>query len=425
MLETPPEKIGRYEVVRSIGQGGFATVFLCRDPYINRALALKVSETGNGSGNQSTLAKLFQEAEAAGRLLHPNIVTIYDAGIQEPYCYIGMEYIEGTTLYSYCTPGKLLPVAEALDIMIKVCHGLDFAHQRGIIHRDIKPSNILLGGDGEIKIADFGLACFAELAGEEHKTVGTPSYMSPEQLEGKPVTTKTDIFSAGVILYQLLSGHKPFDAQGSLEIRRKIANEPHKPLSEINHDLPRELTIITDRALAKDPKDRYPTTFDLARDLEGALKGSSLHLNGALAERTKSLLTLKFFEGFSTDEAIHLISIGSWLSYKAQDVVVHENEKGNGFFVIISGEVAVTVEDEEMGRLKRGECFGEMAFLLSRKRSATIKAVDDCRLLRLNPEKIDILSSEIQIKLYRLFAKNLASYLLRADEKLKTHQRIQ
>lgn len=410
-----PKKIGRYEVAHPVGKGGFAIVYLCRDPYINRAVALKVSDTGDPSGKKAVLSRLFKEAEAAGSLLHPNIVTIYDAGIQESLCYFAMEYVEGVTLFYNCNADNLLPIADALDVMIKVCHGLDFAHQRGVIHRDVKPSNILIGIHGEIKIADFGLACFAELSPSESSTVGTPSYMPPEQVEGKPATAQSDLFSVGVILYQLLCGHKPFDAQGSLEMRRKILHDPPTPLEQRNAELPKALYSIVARALAKEPQDRYPSGFELARDLENVIKGKGTQLEGKLAERIRQLKTLKFFEDFSDDESASLLSIGTWLTHKENEAIICEEDTGNAFFVITSGEANVVVGNKKVGRLIRGDCFGEMSFLLGRKRTATIAAGSECNLLKLNPEKIEILDPQTQSKLYRLFARTLAGYLLRAE----------
>lgn len=410
------KKVDRYEIVRPIGRGGFAVVYLGRDPYINRSVALKVSETEDASKKTGALSRLFKEAEAAGALIHQNIVTIYDAGMHDELCYIAMEYVEGTTLYRHCLPEELLPLAKAIEIVIKVCHGLDFAHQRGVIHRDIKPSNILLGDHGEIKIADFGLACFAELASQEKRTVGTPSYMPPEQVMGKGSSPQSDLFSLGVILYQLACGQKPFDAQSSLEMRHKIASEPHIPLLQRNPELPPRLAEIIDRALAKKPEDRYRSGFEFARELEAMLLGAC-PIEGALGEKITQLRTLRFFEDFTDEEIAKLLTIGTWLSHKKDEVIIRENERGSSFFVIASGSANALIETKKVGSMDRGDCFGEMSFLLQRSRSATIVANDECQLLRLSPEKIDILPKETQIKLYRLFARNIAVYLLKAEGK--------
>lgn len=411
------KKIGRYEILKPIGHGGFAFVYLGRDPYINRNVALKISSTGKETVKSPVLARLFKEASAAGSLIHPNIVTIYDVGIEGDHCYIAMEYVEGTTLYDHCLKDNLLPIADALDTMIKVCHGLDYAHQRGIIHRDIKPANILLGTSGEIKITDFGLACLKELSSQDLHTVGTPSYMPPEQAQRKGSFPQSDLYSAGVILYRLLCGKSPFEAKSPMEVLQKVVSEPHIPLKDRNPELPPKLYTIIDRALEKAPEDRYPSGFDFARDLEEVLHGSGHPLEGELATRVKSLRTLHFFEEFTEDETAQILTIGTWLSHNPSDIIISEDEKGGAFFVIAAGEVQVATGKRKLGTLVRGNCFGEMAFLLDRPRSATITATKECELLRLNPQKIDILSDKTQIKLYRLFARTIAGHLLKANEK--------
>lgn len=412
------DKIGRYEIIKIIGWGGFATVYLGRDPYIKRPVALKISEIKKDEVEMSALENLFQEAIAAGALIHPNIVTIFDVGIEDQFCYIAMEYVEGSSLLDHSSHENLLPLADVLDIMIKVCHGLDFAHQRGIIHRDIKPGNVLIGLSGDIKIADFGLACFANLAGKTPQGAGTVAYMSPEQIEGHVSTPQSDIFATGVVLYRLLCGQMPFGGDSSGEIGQKIANEAHIPLSERNLGLPPKLFAISDRALAKDPNERYHSSFEFARELEGVLHGSKMPLGNQMTERINHLKSLHFFEGFDDEEIAHLLSIGAWLTHKKGDEIIREDEKGGAFFVMVSGEAVVKVGEKEMARITRGKCFGEMSFLLGRGRSASIIATDECNLLKLNPEKIEILDVQTQMKLYRLFSRTLAAHLLKADGKV-------
>lgn len=409
------KRIGRYEISHTIGCGGFSTVYLGRDPYINRPVALKVSSSTDSSAAKSALAKLFQEAEAAGGLIHPNIVTIYDAGIHDGSPYIAMEYVEGTTLVGNTTEGNLLSVADAIDCMIKVCHALDYAHQRGVIHRDVKPGNILMGTNGEVKIADFGLACFKELALCDTKTVGTPSYMPPEQVAGRGSTPRSDLFSVGVVLYRLLCGAKPFEGADSVEMRRNILEKPHVPLASRRPDLPPELFAVIDRALSKDPEKRQPSGFDLARDLEAILHGSGCRLSSEIEQHVYDLRTLAFFEDFTAHETARILTIGAWLKHKGGETIIREEDPGGSFFVIVSGETSVSVGGTDLGKLSRGESFGEIAFLLGRRRAATIRALSDTNLLKLNPEKIGILELETQVKLYRLFARTIASYLLKAE----------
>ncbi|MFH0800123.1 MAG: serine/threonine-protein kinase [Pseudomonadota bacterium] len=413
------DKIGRYEIEKILGWGGFATVYLGHDPYIKRPVALKISEVGTDNNKRTALENLFQEAEAAGSLIHPNIVTIFDAGIEGPFCYIAMEYIEGESLADKSAPDHLLPIADALDIMVKVCHGLDYAHQHGIIHRDVKPGNILIGSNGDIKIADFGLAFFAGLADRNAPTAGTPAYMSPEQVMGRDLKPQSDLFSAGIVLYRLLCGQNPFEGASPPEIWRKIVEDPYIPLSDRNAALPPKLFGIIEKALAKDPNDRYHSGFELARDIESVLCGSKMPSGNKLSKHMTHLKSLHFFEDFDDEEIAGLLSIGAWLTYKDGDTIIREDEKGGAFFVIVSGAAAVKVGEREMARISRGNCFGEMSFLIGCARSASVIATEECNLLRLNPEKIEILDVKLQMKLYRLFSRTLATHLLKMDGKVK------
>lgn len=415
MSQTMPDKIGRYEIVTPIGRGGFSRVYLAKDPYINRSVALKVSEKKVGTTQERILARLFQEAEAAGALHHPNIVTTYDVGILGQIYYIAMEYIDGATLLRNCTPGNLLSMVDAIDVAIKVCHGLDFAHQRGIIHRDIKPNNILIGNNGDIKIADFGLAYFEKVGEKEGKMVGTPSYMSPEQAKGVVATAQSDLFSMGTLLYQILSGSKPFDGETSQEMCLKIVHEPHVPLEVRDPDLPHGLCAVIDKALAKKQEDRFQSGFEFARALTTVLRGGTEKLEGKLGERVRLLKSLRFFEEFTDDETANLINIGAWIAHRNGEEIVREDEKGDDFFVIVSGEAAVLKGESEVGRVQRGNCFGEMSFLLGKQRTATIRAISECQLIKLSPQKIDILAPDIQAKIYKLFARTIANNLVRTE----------
>src|SRR4030043_251018 len=186
------ETIGRYQIIRKLGQGGAGVVFLCKDPFIKRRVAIKISQTPTDRARERFLV----EAQSAGQFNHPNIVSIYDVGVQNNFCYMTMEYIEGDTLEKFCLKKHRLPLRRVIEIALNVCSALDYSHKRGIIHRDIKPANIMIDKDGIVKIADFGIAQMTE------STVvsgffGTPSYMSPEQLKEEPIGYQSDIFSWG------------------------------------------------------------------------------------------------------------------------------------------------------------------------------------------------------------------------------------
>jgi serine/threonine protein kinase len=254
---------GRYEVIGEIGRGSMGVVYKARDPAIGRMVAVKsIPETfGLSSGKREEFVKrLRQEAMTAGRLQHPNIVTIFDVGDTELGPFIAMEYLDGVTLRDVITAGKKVSLAQLIEIIAQVADGLDHAHQKAIIHRDIKPANLMIVSDNRVKIMDLGIARIpmSELT-KEGKLVGSPSYMSPEQLSGKPIDGRSDLFSLGVCIYQLMTGKKPFPGENINEICYKIVHDDFLPPSQHNPELEPEFDDFMRIALAKDPADRFQT----------------------------------------------------------------------------------------------------------------------------------------------------------------------
>jgi serine/threonine-protein kinase len=267
--------LGRYRIERELGRGAMGVVYLARDPKINRLLAIKaiaLAAEFSGVDLAGARERFFREAEMAGRLNHPNIVVIYDAGEDQGLAYIVMEYLRGAHLSDNTTSSRLLSAATVLDICARVADALHFAHRQNVVHRDIKPANIMFDADNNaLKITDFGIARLTD--GGSTKTgivLGTPSFMSPEQLEGRRLDGRSDLFALGVSLYQLTCGQLPFRADSMTALMHKIANEPHTPLSTIRPDLPEALDRIVNRALAKAPQDRFQTGAEMATALRAA-----------------------------------------------------------------------------------------------------------------------------------------------------------
>jgi CHASE2 domain-containing sensor protein/tRNA A-37 threonylcarbamoyl transferase component Bud32 len=270
--------LGRYEVLRELGKGAMGTVYLGKDPKINREVAIKTlrfEEEFDAADAKAMKERFFREAESAGRLVHPNIVTIYDAGDDGDISYIAMELLSGTDLKDFTEKEKLLPVPEVLGAIAKVADALDYAHGQGVVHRDIKPANIMRLKDGAIKVTDFGIARITSQSKTATGTVmGTPSYMAPEQLAGHKVDGRADLFSLGVTLYELLSGEKPFTGDSIATLMFRIANQPHPPVRQARADLPDGCEAIIDKALEKDPERRYQRGSELASDLRALLARS-------------------------------------------------------------------------------------------------------------------------------------------------------
>ena len=264
--------LGKYDLVRELGRGTLGTVYLGHDPFIGRDVAIKIANQDSVPGDEDAARyrKLFfNEAKVAGMLRHPNIVTVYDAGMEGDLWYIVMEYVPGgRTLQYYCHKSRLLPVGEVVRIMFKCAKALDFAHKKGIVHRDIKPQNVLLTKAYEAKIGDFGVALMTQLdvtATQLEGVVGSPSYMSPELLKGEAVGNQTDLFSLGVIAYELLSGALPFGGENLAQIIGNVIEETHTPISKHRAEVPGVLGHILDRCLHKDLTARYKTCLDPRR----------------------------------------------------------------------------------------------------------------------------------------------------------------
>jgi len=268
--------LGRYEIVKELGRGAMGIVYLGRDPKINRTVAVKtlsLDEEGmDEEDRKSVKERFFREAESAGRLSHPNIVTIYDAGEDHDLSYIAMELLDGVDLKDHCQKDKLMDPAEIMELVAKVAGALDYAHQQGIVHRDIKPANIMKLKDGTIKVTDFGIARITASSKTQTGVVmGTPSYMSPEQLMGKKVDGRSDLFSLSVVLYEMLTGRKPFEAETVTTLMYKIANEAPPSPTIYKQDLPPEVLRIIERGLEKDIEKRYQRGNEIAADLRSAI----------------------------------------------------------------------------------------------------------------------------------------------------------
>jgi serine/threonine protein kinase len=268
-----PQLIGRYKILGELGRGAMGIVYRAEDPALDRVVALKTIVLGDGGEDRIDYRKrFFLEARAAGKLTHPSIVTTYDFGEEEGLAYMAMEFLEGTELRERLKDGAL-PAVEAVEIARQIADGLSFAHERGVVHRDIKPGNIMVVGRGQAKIMDFGIA---RMRSNDNKTstgvvLGTPKYMSPEQAAGEPVDHRSDIFSLGIVFYEMLTGVRLFAGDDVTQIVHNLTHLEHEPPTRSNRELPAMLDFVVARALKKDPAVRYQDARDLADDLATCL----------------------------------------------------------------------------------------------------------------------------------------------------------
>jgi serine/threonine protein kinase len=269
--------LGRYEIIEQVGQGSMGTVYKARDPILDRDVAIKriLVEAGDGPAAAEFHDRFFREARAAGRLTHPGIVTVFDVAEHEGTPFLVMEYVAGRTLLSILQSGERMSLDYACDVGVQLAEALDYAHRNGVIHRDIKPANILVTSDGRIKIADFGVAKLIESQlTAKGQLLGTPAYMAPEQFIGMPIDFRSDLFSAGVVIYYMTTGEKPFPGDSAVGVQYKVVHtDPVQP-RKLNPLIPPRLDAIIMKSIQKEPLHRYPSGEELARDLRFCLAGA-------------------------------------------------------------------------------------------------------------------------------------------------------
>jgi serine/threonine-protein kinase len=297
-------RIGRYKILGELGRGAMGIVYKAEDPNLDRTVALKtIILEDDTEGRKEYEKRFFLEAKAAGKLNHPNIVTVYDFGEENSVAYLAMELVEGTDLRLRLKDGGALSPVDAVDIAQQVAEGLGYAHERGIVHRDIKPGNIMLQPRGQAKIMDFGLA---RMRVADHKTstgmvLGTPKYMSPEQVAGQPVDQRSDVFSLGIVLYEMLTGVRLFAGADTPQIMHNVVHVEHEPPSRIKPELPSMLDFVVARALKKDPVVRYQDAYELSADLGNCL--AELRGKASIAPTPDGTKTIKIAAGERTIQA--------------------------------------------------------------------------------------------------------------------------
>ena len=417
-------KVGKYEVIRELGKGATSAVYQALDPFQNRQVAVKVvfPEALGDKEHGKRYRKLFvTEASLAGKLSHPHIVAIYDAVADDEASYIVMEYVDGTTLEQYTRHDALLPIQRIVEIVYKCARALEYATREGVIHRDIKPANILLAGESDIKIMDFGAALTLAAETTQVSGVGSPAYMSPEQVKEQPLTYQTDIFSLGVVMYQLLTGRLPFQGTNNYSMIYQIINVDPPPPMQVRPDIPPRVDAIVMRALAKDAAARYQTWDELAHDLATALGKEERREPGfAESEKFDTLRKLEFFRHFTDVELWEVLRLATWHKHPRDTVLIQEDDIGSSFFILISGEVKVVKQDRLLNVLNPGECFGEMAYLGKQKfqRSASVVALSEIAVIEIRAETLSKASDLCRHHFHGAFLELLVDRLAMANMRL-------
>jgi tRNA A-37 threonylcarbamoyl transferase component Bud32 len=422
------DHVANYPILRKLGEGATSEVFLCQDPFRNREVAVKriFPEALRDPTRGRLFRKLFfTEASLAGKLEHPHIAQIYDAGIGEDSGYIVMEYVPGGTMERYCAPENLLPLEQVVDIVFKCTRALAYAHMQGVTHRDIKPGNILYAASPiDVRIGDFGLALNVGAETTQITGVGSPAYMSPEQIREELVDHRTDLYSLGVVMYQMLTGQLPFKANNKFSMIYQITQHDPPPPSALRRDVPSSLDRIVRRAMHKDAAKRYHSGDEFAQDLIEALRaglGAASRDSFGDADKFALLRAMRFFAAFVDQELWEVVKLGIWERVPAGTMVLREGDAGDFFCVIIEGEMRVSKNKKLLTVLGAGECFGEMAYLSlsGQQRGATVTAAAaESRLLRVRVADLEQASVSCRSKFDRAFIGILVDRLNLANTRL-------
>lgn len=420
-----PEKIGKYRIERELGRGATGTVYCAHDPFRDRPVAIKVPhpELLKDPENGDRFRRLLlNEAALVGKLNHPHIVQVLDAETDGDQHYLVMELVPGDTLEIHSTPDRLLPVAQVVEILFKCCGALDYAHRHGLIHRDLKPANIMMAGDSQIKITDFG-AAFAQNAEQTQVIgmIGSPAYMSPEQVQEKTLTFHSDMYSLGVVFFRLLTGRLPFEADTHMALIYKITLEDPPALRSLRADIPESLEPIVRRCLQKAREDRYPSWMALATELAQTFQHLPMPADSISdTEKFEALRQLSFFRDFGDSQLWEVLRLSSWKRVQAGAVLIHEDRHGRSFYIVAQGRLKVYKQKVLLSQLEAGSCVGEMSYLNPDNpvRTATVVAAEDGLILKVHAEALSAASDEVRACFDRQFIRLLVERLVQTNHLL-------
>ncbi len=409
-----PAKVGKYEILQEIGQGTTGDVYLSHDPYYGRDVAVKLYHAQPDADSQSAKVArkmFFNEAHIVGKLQHPNILPIFDAGEEDGRYYVVMEHVRGArTLATYCKPDHLLRIEDVIEIIYKCAKALHYAHGRGLIHRDIKPSNIMLTPDNDVRIIDFGIALLKDADMSVIQGIaGSPSYMSPEQVQSQDLTRASDIYSLGAVMYEMLTGFRPFRAKVLAKLLNNIVFSTPAPIHTLRADVPEELEDVVAKAMYKEPEQRFSNGAEFAADLTRVYQSITRQQHDGIdeKERLSLLRRLTFFHEFSHAEISELMHASEWRDYGTAQDIVREGEMDDRFYIVVSGTCVVESNGVGLGEMETGSCFGEASYVSGVKRTATIRAKNPVTVLSVSATLLEQLSTECQLRFNKVFLRSL------------------
>jgi len=413
----------RFEMRGKLGEGGMGEVLLAYDGFLQREVAIKLANLQALEDPEvgDRMRKMWMnETRLAGKLRHPHIVEVFEAGTTEEFGYLVMEYVPGGTLKQYAKPGALLPINQVIEDVYKVCNALDYANKLGLLHRDIKPANIMVTADHTVKVADFGTAYFSQSEETQVFDVGTIPFMPPEHFRNWPPTLQLDIYAVGVVAYQLLTGTLPFTADSFDGLLKQKLDGEFVSLEDRRKDIPHELRFVVHRAMHPDPQTRYASWQALCDDLSQALPqlGRPAEVLFDTA-RFDALRRLSFFRGFGDTQLWETIHLSTWRDFGAGDVLFEEGSSGESVYVIAKGEASITRSGALLNKIGPGDCIGEIAYLdeESHLRTATVRALSPLVLIEIPAAGLRKASSDLQAAFGRALMRIMLTRIRNADER--------
>jgi serine/threonine protein kinase len=421
----PVTQIGKFQLRKVLGKGASGTVYLALDTFSGNDVALKVLDkqvVASPDFEATVTAQFLNEASLAGKLQHPHIAAILEASVNRDEGYIALEYVPGGDLSQYVAPGKLLAPDQCIQVAFKSCGALDYAFRQGIVHRDIKPANIMVVSGTNIKVADFGAAFLKGGSAPQLQEmgVGSPYYMSPEQVGSEALGHQSDMFSLGVVLYELFTGKRPFVADTLPELFRKILNDPPAAPSSLREGVSKDVDAILLRMMAKAPADRYPTWADLALDIARIGRLSVYQQGIQDSDKFTALRKVPLLESLNDAEIWDLVHAARWTRVPSQTAVVKEGDDGRSLYLLGSGQAKVTKGGRLLSLVSAGECFGEMAYVKAGgiPRSATVETLAETVLAEFEPAMLQKVSINCQLHLTTALLHAMVDRLAIANERL-------
>jgi eukaryotic-like serine/threonine-protein kinase len=439
-LEIPelPVQIGKYRVLRKLGEGATSEVFLCHDDFHERDVAIKRVRVASGDPVDGRYSERFFNAEAAlvGRLQHPNVVQIFDAVVDPDGAYLVMEYVNGCTLRPYCRADQLLSLELIVEVGFKCAMALGYVFRQGLIHRDVKPANLLVvlnnGAITDVKITDFGSVLNLDSDVTQVYRVGSLAYMSPEQLDGGTLDCRADMYSLGAVLYHLIAGRPPFDAQVQSAMMNQIYNQQPAPLTGLRSGLADAVDEVIQRALAKNPTMRYASWDEFAQALSSLIANREVprgQIQGVLdSERFNLLRSLDFFTSFGDVELWEVVHRAKWQRFTFGHALYRKGEEGKSFHIIAQGEVEVFREGLKVAQLGAGTSVGEMAYLAPnpelRRHGTDVIVTESATTISFTPDTLAQVSPSCRHHFDEAFIRVLVRRLHAAHEALAHPRRI-